>query len=84
MAEVTEANWIKPIQRQNLSELAYVNLRDALMQALYGGLGAGTLRRGRVVDVSKIKQKISGALANLMGEDIVEEVLIQGISQRKL
>ena len=32
MAEVTEANWIKPIQRQNLSELAYVNLRDALMQ----------------------------------------------------
>lgn len=30
--EVTENQWIKPIQRQNLSELAYSNLRAALME----------------------------------------------------
>jgi flagellar basal body-associated protein FliL len=59
-------------------------VRDALMQSLYGGLGSGTLRNGKIVDVTRVKQKISGAMANLMGEDIVEEVLIQGISQRKL
>lgn len=30
--EVKENQWIKPIQRQNLSELAYANLRAALME----------------------------------------------------
>ena len=32
MAEPTGNEWIKPIQRQNLSELAYTNLREALME----------------------------------------------------
>lgn len=30
--ELTENQWIKPIQRQNLSELAYADLRAALME----------------------------------------------------
>lgn len=32
MTEPFENGWIKPIQRQNLSELAYTNLRRALME----------------------------------------------------
>lgn len=32
MTEAFESGWIKPIQRQNLSELAYTNLRRALME----------------------------------------------------
>ncbi|MCI1002330.1 MULTISPECIES: GntR family transcriptional regulator [Brucella/Ochrobactrum group] len=32
MVEATATEWIKPIQRQNLSELAYTNLREALME----------------------------------------------------
>lgn len=32
MVEITGNEWIKPIQRQNLSDLAYTNLREALME----------------------------------------------------
>lgn len=57
---------------------------DALMQSLYGGLGQGSLRRGKLVDVSKVKAKATAALDNIIGPDNIRDVLIQGVAQRML
>ena len=59
-------------------------VRDALMRALYGGLGQGNLRSGKIADVSKIKAKANGALTAVLGVNNVQDVLIQGIAQRML
>ena len=56
---------------------------DTLMRVLYGGLGQGTLRNGKMVDVSKVKAKATAALVQTMGDGITD-VLIQGVSQRHL
>jgi len=58
-------------------------IRDALMRALYGGLGKGTMRKGKMVDINRIKAKATTALNELMGDGI-REVLIQGVAQRVL
>ena len=58
-------------------------VKDALVRALYGGLGKGTLRKGKLVDVNKIKAKAMTALSEIYSDGI-KDVLIQSISQRML
>lgn len=57
---------------------------DALMRGLYGGLGQGSLRKGKLVDVAKVKTKATLALREVLGEDSIKNVLVQGVSQRML
>lgn len=57
---------------------------DALMRGLYGGLGQGSLRKGKLVDVAKVKTKATAALREALGEDSIKNVLVQGVSQRML
>ncbi|MFY9288242.1 MAG: hypothetical protein WAO98_07040, partial [Alphaproteobacteria bacterium] len=57
---------------------------DSLMRALYGGLGQGSLRNGKLVDVSKIKAKATAALKETVGADEIKNVLVQGVAQRML
>jgi len=59
-------------------------IMDALNRALYGGLGEGNLRDGKLVNVTKIKAKASAALSEVIGVDAVQDVLIQGVAQRML
>jgi flagellar FliL protein len=56
---------------------------DALMRSLYGGLGQGSLRNGKLVDVAKVKARATAALNEVIGDGI-REVLIQGVAQRML
>jgi hypothetical protein len=57
---------------------------DSLMTALYGGLGQGTLRNGKLVDVSRVKSKAIDAVGKVIGSDNVRDVLVQSVSQRML
>ncbi|MGB9153969.1 MAG: hypothetical protein WCD70_12890, partial [Alphaproteobacteria bacterium] len=54
---------------------------DSLMRALYGGLGAGTLRQGKLANVNKVKTKAIEAVGEVVGSDKVIDVLVQGVSQ---
>lgn len=58
-------------------------VRDSLMRALYGGLGAGSLRNGKLVDVTRVKNKAFAALNETIGSGVVD-VLIQNVAQRML
>jgi flagellar basal body-associated protein FliL len=57
---------------------------DALEDALYGGLGQGSLRDGKLVDVRRVKAKATAALDEVIGADNIRDVLIQDVSQRML
>jgi flagellar basal body-associated protein FliL len=57
---------------------------DALMRALYGGLGNGDLRDGQLVDVSKVKSKAITALGQAIGASNIRDVLIEAVAQRRL
>ena len=57
---------------------------DSLMRALYGGLGQGVLRNGKLVNVGKIKNKAITAVGEVIGAENIQDVLVQGVSQRML
>ena len=57
---------------------------DALMRALYGGLGNGDLRNGQLIDVTRIKTKATTALGEAVGADNIRDVLIEAVAQRRL
>jgi flagellar basal body-associated protein FliL len=59
-------------------------VQDSLMRSLYGGLGQGSLRHGKLVDVAKVKNKAISSVGEIIGIDNVVDVLIQGVSQRML
>ncbi|MDE1900375.1 MAG: hypothetical protein KGI37_01880 [Alphaproteobacteria bacterium] len=59
-------------------------IMDALMQNLYGQLGSGVLRNGKLVNVVKVKQRAIAAVSGVIGAKNVSDVLVQGISQRML
>jgi flagellar basal body-associated protein FliL len=57
---------------------------DSLMRSLYGGLGQGALRNGKLVNVGKVKAKAITAVGEIIGPDNVTDVLVQGVAQRML
>lgn len=59
-------------------------LIDSYMRALYGKLDSNTMHNGVVVDVDFVKRKVTKATEEIMGTGLVEDVLIQAISQRQV
>lgn len=59
-------------------------LMDGYMRALYGKFTADNLSQGKLVNVDFIKQKIARVTTVIMGEGVVDDVLIQAVAQRPL
>ena len=58
-------------------------LNDALMLDLYGALDAGSiLLANGVIDVARLKDRIVRRSADVLGEGVVTDVLVQMIAQR--
>jgi flagellar basal body-associated protein FliL len=73
------------VNSYDVAEKMHTNMprvKDTLMRALYGGLGKGNLRDGKLVNVNKIKAKTTAALTEVLGPGAVKEVLVQGVGQR--
>jgi flagellar basal body-associated protein FliL len=75
---------VKDFDAANEVRARMPKIRDALMRKLYGGLGSGNLRNGKLIDVTKIKAKALTAITDVVGKDNVRDVLVQGVSQRML
>ncbi len=75
---------VKDFETADVLHTNMPRVMDALMQSLYGGLGQGSLRKGKLVDVAKIKNKAATAVAGVIGADAVRDVLVQGVAQRML
>lgn len=59
-------------------------LKDAFIQDMYGVLNKHAALRGGVVQVGMIKQRLREVSIRVMGEDMVEDVLLQVVQQRKI
>ncbi len=57
---------------------------DSLLQHLYGKLGEGNLKDGKLVNVVKIKKEAISAVSKVIGADKIHDVLLQGVAQRML
>lgn len=60
-------------------------LADAYIQDLYGMLGTGHgLMSGNVLDVRLIKDRLAQVTQKMLGPDMVKDVLLQVVQQRRL
>ncbi|MFA5041406.1 MAG: hypothetical protein WC464_07220 [Bdellovibrionales bacterium] len=75
---------MKDLEKANLLHKNMPRAVDSLLRHLYGGLDEGTLRNGKIVNIPKIKRKAKAAIEEIIGKGTVEEVLVEGVSQRML
>ena len=59
-------------------------INDALMTGLYAAIDEGLILRGELVDISAVKQTMLQIAARLLGKDMVKEVMVQTVLQRRL
>jgi hypothetical protein len=57
---------------------------DSLLRHLYGGLDEGSLRNGKLVNVNKVKKNAILAIGEIIGDENVVDVLVEGVAQRML
>lgn len=62
----------------------FPRLVDAYMRALYGRLDKRTMHHGTIVNVDFVKSRVARATSEILGAGLVEDVLIQAVSQRQV
>jgi len=59
-------------------------LKDAYIQDMYGVLNEYAALKGGVIQVSKIKNRLNKITTDIMGDDVVQDVLLQVVQQRPI
>ncbi len=57
-------------------------LKDAFIQDMYGVLNDKAALKGGVIQVNMLKERLNKASARVLGDDIVQDVLLQVVQQR--
>jgi len=72
-------------EEKNVAQVAHLipKIKDAYMNALYGNLNKATYRNGQFLDVTKLKNKLVLVTQGFADKKVIQDVLIQGISQRQ-
>lgn len=65
-----------------LVETQKPRLKDAYIQKMYGILNNRAALKGGVIQVDQIKQQLNEISDKVLGEDVVEDVLLQVVQQR--
>ncbi len=59
-------------------------LKDAYIQNMYGALNDKSAFDGKVVQVSMIKRRLNKVTTQILGENVVQDVLLQVVQQRPI
>lgn len=59
-------------------------LYDRLLSALYGAVDDKSVMSGALVNIAALKEKLKEAAAKVVGEGVVQNVLVQVVTQRNL
>lgn len=59
-------------------------LKDAYIQDMYGVLNKHVAMKDGVLQVGMVKEKLTSASQRVLGEDVVEDVLLQVVQQRPI
>ncbi len=59
-------------------------VQDAILQAIYGGMGSGDLKMGNAINLPKAKKYIAYYLKKNVNGAQVDDILIESLAQRRL
>ena len=59
-------------------------LKDAYIQDMYGVLNRHAALKGGVIQVRSIKKRLNKITGDILGEDVVQDVLLQVVQQRHI
>ena len=57
---------------------------DTFLTTVYGGMDEGEILNGPVVNIAGLKKRLKAVTDQLFGKDVVQDVLVQTVLQRKL
>ncbi|MEA1676322.1 hypothetical protein [Nitrospirillum sp. BR 11163] len=66
--------------KDKVKERRYI-LQNAYIETLYGKLGQQQIKAGQVIDVVAVRRWLIEATPKVMGEGVVDDVLIQAVNQ---
>lgn len=72
-------------EHKNIEEISHLvpKIKDAYISALYGNLNKAAYRNGQFLDVNKVKSKLMLVTQGFADRKVIQDVLIQGVSQRR-
>ncbi|MDX1922178.1 MAG: hypothetical protein SFW65_03490 [Alphaproteobacteria bacterium] len=72
-------------EQKNIAEVSHLvpKIKDAYMSALYGNLNKASYRNGQFLDINKVKNKLVLVTEGFADKKVIQDVLIQGVSQRR-
>ncbi|MGE4314378.1 MAG: flagellar basal body-associated FliL family protein [Pseudobdellovibrionaceae bacterium] len=73
---------VSSAEQKALVEKMAPRLKDAYIQELYGVLNYKAALQGGVVQVGEVKKRLSTISSHVLGEHVVNDVLLQVVSQR--
>jgi flagellar FliL protein len=76
--EVKNTSDVEPVRKQ------LPRLVDAYIQDMYGILNKRAALKDGVVQVGMVKQRLNAITKHMLGEEVVNDVLLQVVSQRAL
>ncbi len=59
-------------------------LQDAFIQDMYGALSRKAVMKGGVIEVAKIKDRLNAISHKVAGPNLIKEVLLQVVQQRRI
>ncbi len=76
--EVKDAKMAEKVQKMS------PRLKDAYIQDLYGMLNKHAALKGGVVQVAQLKLRLNKVSSKVMGDDVINDVLLQVVQQRPI
>lgn len=72
------------LEKQPMAQANQTRLSDAFLTALYGGVADKSVMNGSLVNIPAVKEKLIEAGTKVLGPGVVQDVLVQAITQRNL
>ncbi|MBP2230361.1 hypothetical protein [Azospirillum agricola] len=72
------------LEKQPMVQANQTRMTDAFLTALYGGVADKSMMNGGLVNLPAIKEKLAEAGTKVLGPGVVQNVLIQAVTQRNL
>ncbi|WP_448203466.1 hypothetical protein [Azospirillum sp. sgz302134] len=72
------------LEKQPLVQAYQPKVFDALLTALYGAVDDKSVMNGNLVNITAVKEKLAAAAAKVVGNGVVQNVLVQVVTQRNL
>lgn len=72
------------LEKQPMVQANQTRMTDAFLTALYGGVADKSVLKNGLVNIPAVKEKLREAATKVLGSGVVQDVLVQAVTQRNL